>query len=164
MIGSAACAGREVIMRRFSTTVPFVWLLAISPSVPMQAAQAPGEPDPGVRPTRLLDRAEVRASRVDIQPGAVRRAHTHDDVEYRLWIPVTGSLEITIGTDRPVPAAPGQAFFMPRGTLHTFRNTGADPAAVFEIFVKRATSARTAADPLELAALITGAGRLSSVR
>jgi quercetin dioxygenase-like cupin family protein len=139
-------------MRRVST-IAFVWLLAGSPAGAIQAAQAPGEPDPGVRPTRLLDRAEVRASRVDLQPGAVRRAHTHDDVEYHLWIPVSGSLEITVGADRPAAAAPGQGFFMTRGTLHTFRNTGAGPAAVLEIFVKRATTARSARDLLDLAAL-----------
>src|SRR5438093_238820 len=47
---------------------------------------APGEADPGVRPTRMIDRAEVRASRVEVQAGATRRVHTHDDVEYHLWI------------------------------------------------------------------------------
>src|SRR4051812_44620862 len=40
---------------------------------------APGEADPGVRPTRMIDRAEVRASRVEVQAGATRRVHTHDD-------------------------------------------------------------------------------------
>ena len=100
-------------------------------------AQTPGEPDPGVRPTRLIDRAEVRVSRVEIQSGATRRVHTHDDVEYHLWIPVEGQLQLTVGTDAPVAATSGQAFFMKKGTPHTFKNIGTTTAAVFEIFVKQ---------------------------
>jgi hypothetical protein len=42
---------------------------------------AVGEADPGVRPIRLIDRAEIRVSRVEIQAGATRRVHQHDDVE-----------------------------------------------------------------------------------
>jgi mannose-6-phosphate isomerase-like protein (cupin superfamily) len=111
--------------------------LAQAPAAPPVTA----EPDPGVRPTRLLDRAEVRLSRVELQPGAVRRVHAHDDVVYHLWVPITGSLEITIGTDAPVSASSGQAFFMKRGTAHGFRNVGTTPAALFEIFIKQTTTA-----------------------
>ncbi len=100
-------------------------------------AAQPGEADPGVRPFRLIDRDEIRVSRVELQPGAVRSVHAHDDVEYHVWAPIVGTLEITVGTDAPVAAAPGQAFFMKKGTSHGFRNTGTTPAAVFEIFVKR---------------------------
>jgi quercetin dioxygenase-like cupin family protein len=114
------------------------------------AAQTPGpEADPGVRPTRLLDRAEVRVTRVDIQAGSTRRVHTHDDVEYHLWIPIEGSLQLTIGTETPTAAKPGQAYFMSRGTSHGFKNVGSTPGAVVEIFIKRATVAtRDLADAL----------------
>jgi quercetin dioxygenase-like cupin family protein len=101
------------------------------------AAQTQAEADPGVQPTRLIDRAEVRVSRVQIQAGAVRRVHQHDDVEYHLWVPIDGKLEITIGSAAPVAAASGQAFFMKKGTPHGFKNVGTTPAAVFEIFVKQ---------------------------
>ena len=111
---------------------------------PPAAAQtpAPGEADPGVRPTRLLDRDEVRVSRVEIQSGATRRVHVHDDVEYHLWIPVEGRLQITIGSDAPVAAASGQAFFLKRNTPHGFKNIGTTPAVALEVFVKRTTTAR----------------------
>ena len=112
------------------------------------ATQLPAEADPGVRPFRLIDRDEIRVSRVELQPGAVRRAHVHDDVEYHVWTPVVGTLEIAIGNDAPKPAVPGQAFFMKRGTPHGFRNTGTTPAAVFEIFVKKSTT--TAAGEADL--------------
>jgi mannose-6-phosphate isomerase-like protein (cupin superfamily) len=111
--------------------------LAQAPAAPQVTAEA----DPGVRLTRLIDRAEVRLSRIELQPGAIRRVHAHDDVVYHLWVPITGSLEITIGTDAPVAAASGQAFFMKRGTSHGFRNVGTTPAALFEIFIKQTTTA-----------------------
>lgn len=123
------------------------------------AGQAAGEADPGVRPVRLIDRDEIRVSRVELQPGAIRRVHAHDDVEYHVWAPVTGALEITIARGTPQAAAPGQAFFMKRGTPHGFRNTGQTPAAVFEIFVKHSTTTAALDGPApELAAWLTALG------
>lgn len=98
-------------------------------------ARAKG-PDPGVAPVRQIDRPEVRVLRVELQPYAVRSVHTHDDVRYHLFIPVSGQLQLTIGSDQPVAATPGQAFFIQRGTPHGFRNTGSTPAVVMEVFVK----------------------------
>jgi quercetin dioxygenase-like cupin family protein len=106
-------------------------------------AQAPATgngANAGVNPVRLMDRPEVRVSRVEIAPGAVRSVHTHDDVRYHLWIPISGKLEITIGSAKPVEAASGQAFFLQKGTPHGFRNVGTTPAAVMEIFVKDGAS------------------------
>ena len=124
------------MLRKIAIAASIGWILSVSSVF----AQTPGEAAPGVRPVRLIDRDEIRVSRVELQPGAVRAVHAHDDVEYHVWAPVTGTLEITIGTDKPVAAAPGQAFFMKRGTQHGFRNTGTAPAAVFEIFVKKSTA------------------------
>lgn len=99
-------------------------------------AQARPAPDPGVSPVRQIDRAEVRVTRVELQPGAVRSVHTHDDVRFHLFIPIEGKLELTIGSAKPLEALPGQAFFMEKGTPHGFRNVGTTPAAVMEVFVK----------------------------
>ncbi|HUR35862.1 MAG TPA: cupin domain-containing protein, partial [Vicinamibacterales bacterium] len=131
---------------------------AVSGSAQQPAAQ-PGEADPGVRPFRLIDRDEIRVSRVELQPGAVRKVHVHDDVEYHVWAPVAGTFEVTIGSDAPKAAAPGQAFFMKKGTPHGFRNTGSTPGAVFEIFVKKSTtSASVLSEPdvERLVATLTG--------
>src|SRR6516165_4845801 len=102
------------------------------------SAQAPASKNAnqGVNPVRLMDRPEVRVSRVEVAPGAVRAVHTHDDVRFHLWIPISGKLEITIGSAKPVEATSGQAFFMEKGTPHGFRNIGTTPATVMEIFVK----------------------------
>jgi len=62
--------------------------------------------------------------------------YTHDDVRFYLFIPVTGKLELTIGSARPVEATPGQAYFMQMGTPHGFRNAGSSQAMVMEVFVK----------------------------
>ncbi|MGE3956306.1 MAG: cupin domain-containing protein [Vicinamibacterales bacterium] len=127
------------ILSRTCAALALTGLLVATASAQQPAAQ-PGEADPGVRPVRLIDRDEIRVSRVELQPGAVRKAHLHDDVEYHVWAPVNGTLEITIGSDGPKAAAPGQAFFMKKGTMHGFRNTGSTPAAVFEIFVKKSST------------------------
>jgi quercetin dioxygenase-like cupin family protein len=122
---------------RIRTMIPALTLALL---YAMQAsAQTPGavnSPNPGVTPVRQIDRAEVRVTRVELQPGAVRSMHTHDDVRFHLFIPVTGKLELTIGSAKPVEATPGQAYFMEKGTLHGFRNTGSSPAMVMEVFVK----------------------------
>ena len=80
-------------------------------------------------------------ARVEIQPGAVRTVHTREDVRSHLWAPVSGNLEITIGSSKPVAAPAGQAFFIEKGTPHGFRSVGDTPAAVLEIFVKDGVSA-----------------------
>ena len=115
---------------------------------PAAAQTAAPEADPGVRPVRLIDRAEIRVSRVEVAPGAVRKVHTHDDVEYHVWLPLEGSLELTKGSDQPVAVTVGQAFFFARGTPHGFRNLGTTPAAVMEIFVKQ-TKASARLDPAD---------------
>jgi quercetin dioxygenase-like cupin family protein len=136
--------------------------LAAHPTSAQPAEPATGEADPGVRPFRLIDRDEIRVSRVELQPGAVRRVHAHDDVEYHVWAPVSGTLEITIGQGAPTTATAGQAFFMKRGTPHGFRNTGQTPAAVFEIFVKKSTTNAAASTDLDVDRLLASLGGLAA--
>ena len=116
-------------------TIPLGFALALF-CVAQANPQTRPSPDPGVTPIRQIDRAEVRVTRVELQPGAVRSVHQHDDVRFHLFIPVTGKLELTIGSAKPVDATPGQAFFMEKGTPHGFKNVGSSPAAVMEVFVK----------------------------
>jgi len=117
-------------------------------------AQTPAAntPDPGVNPVRQIDRAEVRVTRVELQPGAVRSTHAHNDVRFHLFIPVSGKIELTIGSAKPVEATPGQAYFMERGTQHGFRNIGKTPAMVMEVFVKdgAATAEQDAGRPRQI--------------
>ena len=101
-----------------------------------QTPARPAGPDPGVTPVRQMDRSDVRVTRVELQPGAVRSVHVHNDVRFHLFIPISGQLELTIGSAQPVAAVPGQAYYMEKGTPHGFRNAGSSPAMVMEVFVK----------------------------
>ena len=95
----------------------------------------------GYAPVRLWERPDVRAARVEIKPYATRAIHQHDDVKFHLFIPLTGTLQITIGSDKPVDAPVGQAFYIKGGTPHGFRNLGSTPGSAMEIFVKDGSSA-----------------------
>ena len=103
-------------------------------------AQIPGPAavptqDTGVARAVLLDQPQVRVLRVEIQPGSTRKVHTHDDVRFHLFLPITGSIEFTKGSEKTA-AVPGQAFYMDKGTPHGFRNTGTSVAMAFEVFIR----------------------------
>jgi quercetin dioxygenase-like cupin family protein len=117
-------------------------------------SQTPG-PDTGVTPFRQIDRSEVRVTRVELQAGAVRSVHTHNDVRFHLFLPVSGKFELTIGSSKPVDATPGQAYFMERGTPHGFRNVGSSAGIVMEVFVKDGSLAAKG-DALGLALALVG--------
>jgi mannose-6-phosphate isomerase-like protein (cupin superfamily) len=95
----------------------------------------------GYTPVRLWERPDVRAIRVELKPMANRAIHQHDDVKFHLFIPLTGKLQVTIGSDKPVDAPVGQAFYIKGGTPHGFRNLGSTPGSAIEIFVMNGASA-----------------------
>ena len=91
----------------------------------------------GVSNAPLIDRDEVRVLRVDIAPGGVRNIHSHDDMQYHLFIPVSGGMRFETEADRPIDVAAWQAQFVAGGTKHGFRNTSAATVTVVEVFVKK---------------------------
>jgi quercetin dioxygenase-like cupin family protein len=95
----------------------------------------------GVTPVRLLDRAEVRVLRTELLAGITRGIHTHDDVKFHLFLPLTPGIELTVGSEKPVMTEPGQAYFVMKGTPHGFRNTGTTTAMAYEVFVKEGSPA-----------------------
>ena len=113
---------------------------AQTPAKGKDADKAADRAAQGYNPVALLENADVRAIRVELKPGANRAIHQHDDVKCHLFIPVTGTLQITIGSDKPVDAPAGQAFYMKGGTPHGFRNLGSTPGTAIEIFVKKGAS------------------------
>src|ERR1700681_3296878 len=94
----------------------------------------------GYAPVRLWERPDVRATRVELKPMATRAVHQHDDVKFHLFIPLMGKLQLTIGSDKPVDAPIGQAFYIKGGTPHGFRNLGSTPGGAIEVFVKNGAS------------------------
>ena len=91
----------------------------------------------GVSNVALLNQDEVRVLRVDLAPGGVRNEHSHDDMQYHLFIPTAAGIEFQSGTDKPIALASWQAQFVKGGTKHGFRNTGKTPVTVVEVFAKK---------------------------
>ena len=91
----------------------------------------------GVSNATLLDRPEVRVLRVDVEPGGVRNVHTHDDVTFHLFIPVSGKFDVEVEPDAPVQLAAWQPRSIKGGTRHGFKNVGATTGTIVEVFVKK---------------------------
>jgi quercetin dioxygenase-like cupin family protein len=107
-----------------------------------QGVGSQGDPDPGVHYIVVVDNAAVRVLQVTLQPGAVRREHVHNDVTFHMLVPVTGGLEVTMGSTKDpsgretISTVPGQAYYMVKGQPHSFTNKTAAAVQVIEIFVK----------------------------
>ena len=104
-----------------------------------------GNPDPGVNFLNVVENPHVRVLQVTLQPGAVRRAHVHNDVTFHMLVPITGSLELTVEKDPVVTTVPGQAYYMVKGQTHTFTNKSAAAVQVIELFIKPEAAAPPAA-------------------
>lgn len=128
-------------MQNAKSRLTFLMGLALAASVVPARAQnppaiAPREVDPGVFNTSpIIDRAELRAGRLEIRPGGTRRVHQHDDVQFHLFIPLTGSVQLTIGP-QTIDAVVGQVYFIARGTPHAFKNSSGSVATAIEVFIK----------------------------
>jgi quercetin dioxygenase-like cupin family protein len=127
---------KEAVPMTTRTLALLAILTALSVSSAFAQALIPTK-DPGVARAVLMHKPEVGVDvlRVELQPGAVRSIHRHDDVKFHLFLPLTGSLELTIG-DTKSAASLGQAYFIEKGTPHGFRNTGQTPAAGYEVFIR----------------------------
>jgi mannose-6-phosphate isomerase-like protein (cupin superfamily) len=90
----------------------------------------------GLATLELLNQPDVRLLRVEIEAGVTRAMHAHNDVKFHLFIPVSGTVQLSIGSDNPVEVAPGQAQYIKKGTSHGFKNTGTTKATIIEVFVK----------------------------
>ena len=112
-----------------------------APSAQSAASPATREVDPGVFNTSpIIDRAELRAGRLEIRPGGARRVHQHDDVLFHLFIVLTGSVQLNMGS-QTIDAVAGQVHFIPRGTAHGFKNASSAVATAVEVFIKPTASA-----------------------
>jgi|SRR6188474_2556528 quercetin dioxygenase-like cupin family protein len=91
----------------------------------------------GVSNAALINRDEIRVLRVDVAPGGVRNVHTHDDVQYHLFIPTAAGMRFESENEKPVQMTAWQAQFVKGGTKHGFTNTGSSTVTIMEIFVKK---------------------------
>ena len=109
-------------------------------SAPAAAAQrGQGRGNPGVSPQTIMDNADVRATRVQLEAGAVRPAHVHNEGPFHMFIPITSAVEIFFGPEgreERETVAPGQVHLFKSNTPHGFRNPGSAAVIFIEIFVK----------------------------
>jgi len=103
-------------------------------STPLQPTTAAG--NIGVSTATVRDAPEARVVRVLVDPGGVRATHSHDDVKFHLFVPISGPMTLDMDGAPSVVVQPWQPYSMTRGTKHGFHNPGSTPAEVLEIFIK----------------------------
>jgi quercetin dioxygenase-like cupin family protein len=91
----------------------------------------------GVSNVALINRDEIRVLRVDVAPGGVRNVHSHDDMQYHLFIPTASGMQFQAASEKPQQMTAWQAQFVKGGTQHGFTNTGSSTVTIVEIFVKK---------------------------
>ena len=95
-----------------------------------------GDGNIGISNAVLRDQSEVRVLRVVVEPGGLRERHSHDDVQFHMFVPISGPMQLELGGDAPVEVLPWHPYFMAGGTPHGFRNEGSTPVEIMEIFVR----------------------------
>jgi len=97
----------------FSTFVIFA--LCCAPVFGQQRGQRRG--NPGVSPQTIMDTAEVRVTRVQLEAGAVRPSHVHNEGPFHMFIPITSPVEIFSDPrekKREKPSHPDRYIFLNR--------------------------------------------------
>ncbi len=95
-----------------------------------------GEGNVGISNAVLRDQPEVRALRVVVDPGGTRIIHAHSDVNFHLFVPISGTMQLDLDGEPSVDVQPWHPYFLPGGTLHGFQNGGDTAVEIMEIFVR----------------------------
>ncbi len=108
----------------------------------------------GVTPSTIMDTADVRVARVQLDAGATRPSHSHNEGPFHMFIPISGPVQVFFGPEGKEEietVSPGQVHFFKSNTPHGFKNLGSTPVTFIEIFVKN--TGRASADPSQAVAL-----------
>lgn len=116
------------IQKSVFATAAIALLLGATWTVRAAPAEAPKAAGAGIGRTEALRHdfgdtgREVIQVRVDFAPGASFPKHTHpgEEVAYVL----EGTVEYQLGDQPPVILKPGDAVYIPAGTVHSARNLG----------------------------------------
>src|SRR5437899_1234926 len=133
------------MLKRFSLAIAIV-AFCCAPTTAQQRGQGRG--NPGVSPTTIMDTPDVRVARVQLDAGAVRPSHVHNEGPFHMLVSVTGAVQVFFGPEgkeEMETVAPGQVHFFKSNTPHGFRNPGSTPVTFIEIFVKN--TGRASGDP-----------------
>ena len=95
-----------------------------------------GEGNVGISNAVLRDQPEVRALRLVVEPGGTRVIHAHADVQFHLFVPISGPMELNLDGGQSVDVQPWHPYFLEEGTRHGFHNGGSTAVEVMEIFIR----------------------------
>ena len=90
----------------------------------------------GISNAVLRDQPEVRALRVVVEPGGTRVIHAHTGVEFHLFVPISGPMELNLDGGRSVQVQPWHPYFLQEGTRHGFHNGSATEVEIMELFIR----------------------------
>ena len=95
-----------------------------------------GEGNVGISNAVLREQDEVRALRVVVEPGGTRIIHAHETVQFHLFVPISGSMELDLEGQPSMEIQPWHPYYLEGGTRHGFRNTSSIAVEVMEIFIR----------------------------
>ena len=95
-----------------------------------------GKGNIGISNAVLRDQPEVRALRVFVDPGGTRPIHAHPEVQFHLFVPISGSMQLDLDGKQSMEIQPWHPYFMQGGIRHGFRNSSSTAVEIIEIFVK----------------------------
>ena len=98
--------------------------------------QLGGDGNVGISNAVLRDQPEIRALRVVVEPGGIRVIHAHTDVNFHLFIPISGTMQVDLDGEPSVDVQPWHPYFFQGGTLHGFQNGNDTAVEIMEIFVR----------------------------
>jgi len=101
---------------------------------PLRALTGAG--NAGISNAVLRDQSDIRVIRVSVEPGGKRAMHTHTDVKFHLFVPISGAMVVDLDGGQTVDVPAWQPYYMKAGTQHGFHNTGSAAVEIMEIFVK----------------------------
>lgn len=90
----------------------------------------------GISNAVLREQPELRALRVVVDAGGTRVMHSHDNVDFHLFVPITGAMTLNLEDAESVEVLPWQPYYLDAGTRHGFHNASSTPVDIMEIFVR----------------------------
>jgi quercetin dioxygenase-like cupin family protein len=95
-----------------------------------------GEGNIGISNSVLREQDEVRSLRVVVEPGGTRIIHAHSDLQFHLFVPISGPMELNLEGRPTVVVQPWHTYFLEEGTRHGFHNPSSTAVEIMEIFVR----------------------------
>ncbi len=90
----------------------------------------------GISNAVLRDQPEVRVLRVVVEPGGTRPIHSHAGVQFHLFVPISGPMELDLDGGQSVDVQPWHPYYLAEGTQHGFHNSSSTAVEIMEIFVR----------------------------